>query len=78
MAISDYCQMNKSTMYKADIFDMDGLPLDSDSGVRAAHAAGMFVIQVPDLVKPTSELQKLGHRIENSLSDICINATLGR
>ncbi|MDT3501699.1 HAD family hydrolase [Stenotrophomonas maltophilia] len=42
---------------------------DSPAGTRAALAAGMTVIQVPDLVHPDEELRALGHRIVGSLRD---------
>ena len=42
---------------------------DSPTGVRAALAAGMTVIQVPDLLPPDAEAQALGHRIVGSLDD---------
>jgi HAD superfamily hydrolase (TIGR01509 family) len=42
---------------------------DSDNGVRSAHAAGLQVIQVPDLVPPGSEVRRLGHPILGSLRD---------
>jgi len=32
---------------------------DSHHGVRAAHAAGMMAIMIPDLIPPTEELRKL-------------------
>lgn len=40
---------------------------DSENGVKSAHAAGMDVIQIPDLVTPTEEIKGLGHRIYDSL-----------
>lgn len=40
---------------------------DSPSGVRAALAAGMHPIQVPDLAMPDAELRACGHRILDSL-----------
>jgi len=43
---------------------------DSEYGVRAAHAAGMTVIQVPDLIQPTTELRALGHIVLASLKDV--------
>ena len=43
---------------------------DSANGVRAAHAAGLHVIQIPDLVVPSDELLQLGHRVCDSLHDV--------
>ena len=43
---------------------------DSDAGVRSAHAAGMQVIQVPDLHPPEDAVAALGHRIVSSLDDV--------
>lgn len=43
---------------------------DSDNGVRAAHAAGMMVFQVPDLVPPAASVRALGHAILESLADV--------
>lgn len=40
---------------------------DSDPGVRAAHAAGMKVIVVPDLKQPTRETRALSWRVLPSL-----------
>ena len=40
---------------------------DSVPGVRAALAAGMTPIQVPDLVIPDEAARALGHRIADSL-----------
>jgi HAD superfamily hydrolase (TIGR01509 family) len=36
---------------------------DSANGVRSAHAAGLFVVQVPDLVPPSPALRELGHPV---------------
>jgi len=45
---------------------------DSPNGVIAAVLAGMHVVQIPDLVKPDSELLALGHRVLESLDDIVV------
>ena len=42
---------------------------DSAPGVRAALAAGMTAIQVPDLVPPDPATRALGHRVVDSLHD---------
>jgi HAD superfamily hydrolase (TIGR01509 family) len=43
---------------------------DSNNGVRAAHAAGLRVFQVPDLVAPSDEVRALGHEVVGSLLDV--------
>jgi beta-phosphoglucomutase-like phosphatase (HAD superfamily) len=43
---------------------------DSDNGVRAAHAAGLSVFQVPDLVPPSADVRSLGHTILTNLHDV--------
>ncbi|GAB2685195.1 HAD family hydrolase [Nocardia thraciensis] len=36
---------------------------DSPNGLRAAHAAGLRCLLIPDLVAPTPETRKLAHRV---------------
>ena len=43
---------------------------DSNNGVRAAHAAGLRVFQVPDLVPPSDEVRALGHLVVDSLFEV--------
>lgn len=43
---------------------------DSDNGVLAAHAAGLMVFQVPDLISPQAHVRALGHRVVDSLFDV--------
>lgn len=43
---------------------------DSDAGVRAAHAAGMSVIIIPDINAPAADVVPLAYRIERSLTDV--------
>jgi HAD superfamily hydrolase (TIGR01509 family) len=43
---------------------------DSENGVRAAHSAGMTVIQVPDLLAPSDALRALGHRVARDLFEV--------
>ena len=43
---------------------------DSHNGVRAAHAAGMMTIMVPDLLDPTEEMESLCVRIAHNLHEV--------
>ncbi|MDR3509007.1 MAG: HAD family phosphatase [Caulobacteraceae bacterium] len=43
---------------------------DSHNGVRAAHAAGMMTVMVPDLLDPTEEMQEKCVHIAQSLHDV--------
>jgi HAD superfamily hydrolase (TIGR01509 family) len=43
---------------------------DSHHGVRAAHAAGMMTIMVPDVLEPDGEMQSLCVRIVQTLHEI--------
>jgi HAD superfamily hydrolase (TIGR01509 family) len=43
---------------------------DSNAGVRAAHAAGMQTIMVPDLVFPNDDVRALGIKVMHSLTDL--------
>jgi beta-phosphoglucomutase-like phosphatase (HAD superfamily) len=43
---------------------------DSHAGVRAAHAAGLKVIMVPDLLPSTGEIEALAHRVVPSLHEV--------
>jgi HAD superfamily hydrolase (TIGR01509 family) len=44
---------------------------DSHNGVRAASAAGMMTIMIPDLLPPTEEIQGLCTLIVPDLHDVC-------
>ena len=50
---------------------------DSHTGVRAAHAAGMQTIMVPDLVHPSEEIRQLGVAVLESLEHVHL-AAFGR
>ena len=43
---------------------------DSHNGVRAAHAAGMMTVMVPDLLEPTEEMRALCLAIADTLHDV--------
>ena len=43
---------------------------DSYNGIRAAHAAGMHPIMVPDLMEPTEEMYTLAEEILESLDEV--------
>lgn len=43
---------------------------DSPNGVRAAIAAGMHVIQIPELVEPDEALRSLGHTVLGDLDAV--------
>lgn len=43
---------------------------DSFHGVRAAHAAGMMTVMVPDLLQPTGEIRALCAAVAKSLLDV--------
>jgi HAD superfamily hydrolase (TIGR01509 family) len=43
---------------------------DSHNGIRAAHAAGMMTVMVPDLLEPTEEMHALCVRVIKSLHDV--------
>lgn len=43
---------------------------DSYNGIRAAHAAGMRPIMVPDMAEPTEEMEKLAEAILPSLNEV--------
>ncbi|OAM77560.1 HAD family hydrolase [Devosia elaeis] len=47
---------------------------DSHAGVRAAHAAGMQTIMVPDLVGPDADIEALGIAIMESLLQVHLAA----
>jgi HAD superfamily hydrolase (TIGR01509 family) len=47
---------------------------DSAAGVRAAHAAGMQTVMVPDLVLPGADIQALGITVMGSMLDVHLAA----
>jgi HAD superfamily hydrolase (TIGR01509 family) len=48
---------------------------DSNAGVRAAHAAGMRVVMVPDLLEPADDVRDAGIMVVTSLLDIVARFT---
>ncbi|MGA8808790.1 MAG: HAD family phosphatase [Thermoanaerobaculia bacterium] len=46
---------------------------DSEAGVRAARAAGMDVIMVPDLVPPSEEVASMATRVCETLDEVVAN-----
>ena len=45
---------------------------DSEAGVRAARAAAMDVIMVPDLVPPSAEIEAMASEVRESLEDVLV------
>lgn len=43
---------------------------DSEAGIRAAHAAGMIAIMVPDMKQPEEEVRRMAFRIAASLYEV--------
>jgi len=43
---------------------------DSVNGVKSAHAAGLNVIQIPNIVPPSVEVSQLGVRVCDSMLDV--------
>jgi len=43
---------------------------DSENGIRAASAAGMTAIMVPDLIPPSDEIRCLANQVVNSLHEV--------
>lgn len=49
---------------------------DSSAGIKAAHAAGMRAIMVPDLIQPSADIMPLTYRIVESLHHVVDLLTL--
>ena len=45
---------------------------DSHNGIRAAAAAGMRTVIVPDLLPATEEIRRLCHRVAADLHEVCL------
>jgi HAD superfamily hydrolase (TIGR01509 family) len=43
---------------------------DSEAGIRAAHAAGMQSIMIPDMKQPTPEIASLAYKVLPSLAEV--------
>lgn len=43
---------------------------DSNAGIKAAHAAGMFAVMVPDIIQPTDETNNLAYYVVDSLTKV--------
>ena len=43
---------------------------DSPNGIRAAHAAGMHAIMVPDMIQPDGEMRRLSDEIFENLGEV--------
>jgi len=50
---------------------------DSEAGVRAARAAGMEVIMVPDLIEPSAEVAAMVRKVCRSLYEVKFNMEFG-
>jgi HAD superfamily hydrolase (TIGR01509 family) len=56
---------------RLDVAPQDCLALeDSHNGIRAAHAAGMMTVMVPDLLDPTDEMRDKCVHIAESLHEV--------
>ena len=44
---------------------------DSHNGIRAAHAAGMLAVMVPDLLPVTEEMRKISAYVAADMNDAC-------